>query len=185
MGATHVTVTIGTAAELREIYKKHFRRYSFWIQKSISYDATLTGTPDYVISPEVKIRENRIRGAYRCRCWGKKNDFDQGWGQCLAELVAQQKLNENPQVTVYGIVTDGNLWKFGRLVIDLFTKNTENFTIDKLPMLYGALEYYELAKGLNRPQMPSVQLVVNRFEQSVWGNRVFAHATKSLTIAFV
>jgi len=126
---------------LREIYKKHFRRYSFWIQKNISYDAILTGTPDYIFSQRSRLGKTVLEKPIVIVVEAKKNDFDQGWGQCLAELVASQKLNENPKLTVYGIVTDGNLWQFGRLVTDLFTKNTENFTIDKLPRLYGALEY--------------------------------------------
>jgi hypothetical protein len=69
----------------------------------------------------------------------KKNDFDQGWGQCLAELVAVQKINENETKPVYGIVTDANLWQFGKLEKNIFTKNKENFTIDKLALLYGTL----------------------------------------------
>ena len=70
----------------------------------------------------------------------KKNDFEQGWGQCLAELVASQKINKNDQKAVYGIVTDGNLWQFGRLRTDLFTKNEQNYTVDNIEKLYGALE---------------------------------------------
>ena len=35
---------------LREIYKKHYNEYSFWIQKSIVYDDILSGTPDYIFS---------------------------------------------------------------------------------------------------------------------------------------
>ncbi len=71
----------------------------------------------------------------------KNNDFEQGWGQCLAELVASQKINKNDQKPVYGIVTNGNLWQFGRLLADLFTKNDKNYTIDALQELYGDLEY--------------------------------------------
>ena len=71
----------------------------------------------------------------------KKNDFAQGWGQCLAELVASQKINENMQRPVYGIVTDGNLWQFGRLKLDIFTKNQGNYTIDSISTVYGALEF--------------------------------------------
>ena len=43
----------------------------------------------------------------------KKNDFDQGWAQCLAELVVAQKINQDAKRPVYGIVTDANLWQFG------------------------------------------------------------------------
>jgi|GEM_PF-4058221 len=58
------------------------------------------------------------------------SDFEQGWGQCLAELVALQKINENPKRAVFGIVTDGNLWQFGKLAVDTFTKDSGNFTIE-------------------------------------------------------
>ena len=71
----------------------------------------------------------------------KKNDFEQGWGQCLAELMALQKINNAPEKPVYGVVTDGNLWQFGYLCTDLFTKDNQNYTIDKINALYGALEF--------------------------------------------
>ena len=35
---------------LREVYKNHYTEYSFWIQKKIFYDSTLSGTPDYIFS---------------------------------------------------------------------------------------------------------------------------------------
>ena len=71
----------------------------------------------------------------------KKSDFEQGWGQCLAELVAMQKLNNDSISTVYGIVTDGKYWEFGQLTENLFTKNRESFSIDALPELLGALDF--------------------------------------------
>jgi len=126
---------------LREIYKNHCRGYSFWIQKSIAYDDILSGTPDYIFSRKSELGITVLEKPIVIVVEAKKNDFDQGWGQCLAELVASQKINDNPQRTIYGIVTDGNLWQFGKLSVDIFTKNSENFTIDKLTRLYGALEY--------------------------------------------
>jgi hypothetical protein len=126
---------------LREIYKNHCRGYSFWIQKNIAYDETLSGTPDYIFSRKSELGITVLEKPIVIVVEAKKSDFDQGWGQCLAELVASQKINDNPQRTIYGIVTDGNLWQFGKLIVDIFTKNSENFTIDKLTRLYGALEY--------------------------------------------
>lgn len=68
----------------------------------------------------------------------KKNDFNQGWAQCLAELIAAQKLNQNQQ-SIYGIVTDGKYWEFGFLGVDVFTKNTKSYTIDNLEELFAGL----------------------------------------------
>lgn len=126
---------------LREIYKKHYQNYSFWIQKNLSYDEVLSGIPDYIISGKSRLGKTVLEKPVVIVVEAKKNDFEQGWGQCLAELVAAQKINENPQRPVYGIVTDGNLWQFGKLTADVFVKHAENFTIDQLAKLYGALEY--------------------------------------------
>ena len=71
----------------------------------------------------------------------KKNDFDQGWAQCLAELITAQKLNGDNKLPVYGIVTDGKYWEFGELTDKLFNKNSNSFIIDDLFELFGALNY--------------------------------------------
>jgi hypothetical protein len=39
----------------------------------------------------------------------------------LAEMVAVQLINKNAQKSVYGIVTDGERWEFGKLENDVFT----------------------------------------------------------------
>ncbi len=125
---------------LREVYKKHCERYSFWIQKSIAADEVLTGTPDYMFSRKSPLGKTVLEAPLVMVVEAKKNDFEQGWGQCLAELVAAQKINQDAERAVYGVVTDGNLWQFGRLRKNVFTKNAENFTVDRLSRLYGALE---------------------------------------------
>ncbi|MEM8611735.1 MAG: hypothetical protein AAGF93_06925, partial [Cyanobacteria bacterium P01_H01_bin.105] len=125
---------------LRELYKKHNQNYSFWIQKSIAYDSTLSGTPDYIFSKRSELGKTVLETPIVVVVEAKKNDFEYGWGQCLAELVASQKINEDATFPVYGIVTDGNLWQFGRLLLKTFTRNTGNYTIDNLARLFGALE---------------------------------------------
>ena len=125
---------------LREIYKRHYDKYSFWIQKSISFDKLLTGTPDYIFSKKSALGKTVLEKPLLIVIEAKKNDFEQGWGQCLAELVALQKINQDSEHVVYGVVTDGNLWQFGCLTEDVFCQNPENFTIDKLEKLFGALE---------------------------------------------
>ncbi len=125
---------------LREVYKKYYQKYSFWIRKSISYDEILSGTPDYLFSQRSELGKTVLEKPIVIVVEAKKNDFEQAWGQCLAELLASQKINDNFPRAVYGIVTDGNLWQFGKLVADTFIKDSGNFTIDNLPRVYGALE---------------------------------------------
>jgi hypothetical protein len=126
---------------LKAVYKNHRQDYSFWIQKSIAFDEVLSGTPDYMFSKRSVLGKTVLETPIVIVIEAKKNDFDRRWGQCLAELVTVQKINNDPEKPVYGIVTDGNLWQFGYLCNDLFTKDDRNYTIDKIDALYGALEY--------------------------------------------
>lgn len=126
---------------LRAVYRNHSQYYSFWIQKSLSCDELLSGTPDYMLSKRSPLGKTVLEMPIVIIVEAKKNDFEQGWGQCLAELVASQKLNQAPEQPVYGILTDGNLWQFGYLQADLFTKDDRNYTIDRIQEVYGALEY--------------------------------------------
>ena len=124
---------------LKEIYKGYTDHYTLWSGKPLTYDETLRGTPDYFIATRSELGISVVGTPLIILVEAKKNDFEQGWGQCLAELVAAQKINDNPDIPVYGIVTDGTLWQFGRLVGDAFIQNRTNFTLDNLPVLFGAV----------------------------------------------
>ena len=126
---------------LREVYKQYHDKYSFWIQKSITYNDKLSGTPDYIIATRSALGKTVLELPLIIVVEAKKNDFEQGWGQCLAELVTAQKINDDASIVVHGIVTDGELWKFGKLMGNTFTSNIEGYTVGDLPKLFGAINY--------------------------------------------
>ena len=130
---------------LKESYKAYADRYALWIKQSIAYDEVLNGTPDYFISTRSELGKTVVGSPLILLVEAKKNDFEQGWGQCLAELVAAQKINAkniegSAGFPVYGIVTDGTLWQFGRLIGDTFTQNRTDFALANLPTLFGAVD---------------------------------------------
>ena len=125
---------------LREIYKDYTENYGLWVKKSITYDEILNGTPDYLVATKSELGITVVGTPLIMMVEAKKNDFELGWGQCLAEMVAAQKMNNNPDFPLYGIVTDGIMWQFGRLVGDAFTRNRTNFSLDNLPNLFGAVD---------------------------------------------
>ena len=130
---------------LKENYKAYADQYALWIKQSIAYDEVLNGTPDYFISTRSELGKTIVGRPLILLVEAKKNDFEQGWGQCLAELVAAQKINAEkmngtPTSPVYGIVTDGTLWQFGRLIGDTFTQNRTDFALAHLPTLFGAVD---------------------------------------------
>jgi hypothetical protein len=130
---------------LREIYKHYYQKTALWIQKNITWDERLSGTPDYIVSKKSALGKTMLEFPLLMVAEAKKNDFEQGWAQCIAELIAAQKLNASEQ-TVYGIVTDGKLWEFGKLRGTVFTKNIDSVTISDLPDLFGRLNFmFDLA----------------------------------------
>lgn len=139
---------------LREVYKSYHDKYSFWIQKSIAYNDKLNGTPDYIIATRSALGKTVLEMPLVIVVEAKKNDFEQGWGQCLAELVAAQKLNNDVSLPVSGIVTDGELWKFGRLEGDTFTSNIEGYTVTNLAKLFGAINFTFQSVSRNGQQNP-------------------------------
>ena len=125
---------------LREVYKGYADHYALWIKKPIVYDDVLSGTPDYFISTRSELGKLVVGTPLIMLVEAKKNDFEVGWGQCLSELVAAQKINADPDTPVYGIVSDGIRWQFGQLVGDIFTQNWTGFSTDNLPILFGAID---------------------------------------------
>ena len=125
---------------LREVYKKYAKHYALWIKEPLAYDETLSGIPDYFISTRSELGKLVVGTPLIMLVEAKKNDFEIGWGQCLAELVAAQKINEDMEHPVYGIVSDGTLWQIGYLINETFTQNRTSFSVDNLPVLFGAID---------------------------------------------
>jgi hypothetical protein len=126
---------------LREVYKQFANQYTLWSHKSITYDSKLTGTPDYLFATRSELGKTVLGLPFVVVVEAKQNNFSEGWGQCLAELVAAQKLNREENLPVYGIVTDGELWQFGNLVGNLFVKQKDRITISDLNKLFGAIGF--------------------------------------------
>ena len=136
---------------LRDVYKKYADSFSLWSHKSITYDAQLSGTPDYLISTKSALGKTVLGTPIIVVVEAKRNDFIEGWGQCLAELVAIQRINGDDLMPVYGIVTDGEMWQFGKLAEALFTRNRTPLSIGELQKVFGAIGYL---MQVNLPETP-------------------------------
>ncbi len=68
------------------------------------------GEPDYLVShvPDEAIR-HMIQKPMLAVVEAKQEKFSEGWGQCVAEMIACQHLNHASNVPVFGIVTSGEL----------------------------------------------------------------------------
>ncbi|BAZ03495.1 hypothetical protein NIES3974_01210 [Calothrix sp. NIES-3974] len=71
----------------------------------------------------------------------KQDDFEGAWGQCLAEMIAAQKLNDEYPITIFAIVSNGDRWQFGKLEKNIFTKNITFYTIQDLDKLFAVVNF--------------------------------------------
>ena len=77
-----------------------------------------------------------------CVAEAKKDDFDQGLAQCLVEMQACQWMNHNigKTIEIFGIVTNGEGWKFYKLTLENQVYETELYAFRNLPEILGALQ---------------------------------------------
>lgn len=100
---------------------------------------TLTGTADYLLAP----KRAYLSTPLLCVAEAKRDDFVQGRAQCLAEMVACQWNNrqEGLEIPVFGIVSNGQTWQFYKLTQIGEVYATEQYSLNDLPELLGALDY--------------------------------------------
>jgi hypothetical protein len=74
----------------------------------------------------------------------EQGDFNATWGQCAAQMVAAQKLNQaNGQelTTIYGSVTTGTLWQFLKLTGQVLTIDVTEYSLDPIERILGILKW--------------------------------------------
>jgi hypothetical protein len=125
---------------LQEVWKTFKDKLLIWSHTSIQADEILTGVPDYIIAKKSSF--GRILGTpLIATIEAKKDNFDEGWTQCAAQLLAMQKINASEQhnYILYGIVTNGEQWEFGQLNQNKLLLHTKSFSIFNLKELYAVL----------------------------------------------
>ena len=124
---------------LKSVWKPYVDTFALWSHKAIEYDNNLTGIPDYLVSKRSDLGKIVFEVPYIAVVEAKKDDFSGGWAQCSAEMYAMQKLNQNMDLTIYGIVSNGETWEIAKLHSDQFTTFKNRYDINDLKELYNAL----------------------------------------------
>ncbi len=129
-----------------EIVPNH-PKLKVWKTELLETD-TLTGFADYLIAPKQAYVETPLL----CVTAAKRDDFEQGEAQCVAEMVACRWNNSKAglEIPVYGIVSNGTGWYFYCLAIDKAIYKSGLFATNDLPELLGAIDYIcgECAKNV-------------------------------------
>lgn len=126
---------------MQYVWQQH-PHLKLWVNKPLRYGDELYGEPDYFISYRDEGKVNRlITKPLLAVAEAKKQDFAKGWGQCLAEMIACQKLNADDTIVIYGIVSTGMVWEFAKLSNDTFTQDPFSYSIVNPSQVMGVLNF--------------------------------------------
>ncbi len=124
-----------------------FDRFKVWKGAYLEGEKTC-GNADYLIAE----RRGYLEAPYVCAILvprgyaneAKKDDFEQGAAQCLVEMQACQWINRQlgKDLTIYGIVTNGEGWKFYRLSPDGIGSVSLLHGIGEMSILLGLLRVF-------------------------------------------
>jgi hypothetical protein len=126
---------------LKEVWKEYRQKFILWSHKSLTYDEKLSGFPEYILARKSPLGNVVFDKPYFLLVEAKQDNFETGWAQCMAEMIAAQRLNEKSEQEVFGIVSNGDRWQLGKLKSNVFTRNQTFYTIQELDKLFAAINY--------------------------------------------
>ncbi len=133
------TLVFPILLEVREIFQRQISLFSgsdFRVDPALG----LNGTCDYLISQSAE--QMVIRSPVAVIIEAKKGDLSSGMGQCVAEMVAAQKFNQqqgNSISVIYGSVTTGSLWRFLKLDNQMVTFDLKEYAMPPVEQILGIL----------------------------------------------
>ena len=127
---------------LVEVREKRNRQVALFSGVKFDVDKKdgLFGYCDFLFSRDALV--DAIKAPVMMVTEAKREDLNAGVAQCLAEMVAAQRLNDRqnkPIETVYGAVTDGTRWRFLSLRDKTVQIDLREYTITELPLILGIL----------------------------------------------
>jgi hypothetical protein len=126
---------------LKEIWKHYRSKFLLWSHQSLSFDEKLSGFPEYILAKRSPLGKVVFDRPYLMLVEAKQDNFEAAWGQCIAEMIAAQRLNAELDVIVFGIASNGDRWQLGKLEQKIFTRNSTFYSIQEIDNLVGAVNY--------------------------------------------
>ncbi|MEM9214923.1 MAG: hypothetical protein AAGD25_11320 [Cyanobacteria bacterium P01_F01_bin.150] len=107
---------------------------------TVDQDAGLSGYCDYILTASAGLYE--VRSPVVTLVEAKNEDIKGGLAQCIAEMVAAQRFNQqngDDIPAIYGAVTTGILWKFLRLVDSTVAIDLDEYYVKDVGKILGIL----------------------------------------------
>jgi hypothetical protein len=126
--------------ELRKQAKEQISIFS-GVEFNVDKKLKLTGACDFLVSRSAY--QGYLKSPVVIAVEAKRQDFEKGYVQCIAEMIAARIFNErenHPIERVYGTVTTGNVWQFLMLENNQALIETVSFDIrEDLERILGIL----------------------------------------------
>ncbi len=125
-----------------ELYEHFNERISLFsgVEFNIDVEQDLTGVCDFIVS--LSPEQFYIEAPVIVLVEVKKEDPVQGFGQCVAEMIAAQRFNAekgNDIACVYGVATTGTEWKFLKLEGNQLQLDMAIYSIAQCDKILGIL----------------------------------------------
>ena len=125
--------------DLRKQLENHISIFS-GINFTVDPSQGLNGNCDFLISYSQELM--LLTAPIIALVEAKKEDLNSGLGQCIAEMIAAQRFNEqegNEITEIYGVITSGTIWKFLKLVENQVFLDLTEYYLTNLPKILGIL----------------------------------------------
>jgi len=126
------------------LYIKELHPGQISVYSGVTFDVDpemgLRGTCDFILSRSPSLPT--VQAPVLMLVEAKKNDIEEGLGQCVAEMLAAQIFNRaegNDLPAIYGCVTTGEAWQFLRLRDSQLEIDGQRYFLVKLDDVLGAL----------------------------------------------
>lgn len=109
---------------------------------TVDRDLGLSGICDFLISRNGN--ELIIEAPVIALVEAEKGVLKDGWGQCIAEMIAAKKFNENRGKSIkniYGVVTSGSLWHFFQMKQDIVLLDPNEYSLSPVDNLLAILNW--------------------------------------------
>jgi hypothetical protein len=126
---------------LKEVWKLYKDELLLWSHQPLYWNEKLSRVPDYIVAKRLSLGKVVFDKLCLIVIEAKKDNFEEGCSQCLAELIASQRINQDPEQIMFGIVSNGEIWEFGKFKLDVFPKNIKFYTIQDIDNLFAAVNY--------------------------------------------
>ncbi len=131
---------------LQVMWRTYSDSLMIWSHVQFGQNAPLIGFPHYFISRRSPLGRV-LDQPYVLFVEDESDDFDAAWARCLVAMRAAQEMNQRREQVIYGSVSSGECWFFGRLEGTTLFQDPRSYTVTDLDELFAALNYvFEQAK---------------------------------------